>query len=65
MLLAVIVAWLSAMLTRVPRRSGRNATLLVPGAIAAFFTLAGAWIAFSNRRWWMRYCCSASRFHPF
>jgi hypothetical protein len=51
LLLAVLVAWLAAMLTRVPALAWmQSRAWLLTGGLAP----AAAWIALSRRRWWLR-----------
>ena len=60
MLLTVLVAWLSAMLVRVPAQVWTHWYVwLLPGAIAGGIAPVAAWIALSKRRWWLRLpvCC--------
>jgi hypothetical protein len=59
LLLTVLVAWLSAMLTRVPAQVWTDFSIgwqywLLPAVIAGGLASAGAWIALSRRRWWVR-----------
>ena len=55
LLLAVLVAWLAAMLTRVPALGWTHSReWLLPGVIAGGLAPAAAWIAMSRRRWWLR-----------
>jgi hypothetical protein len=60
MLLTVLVAWLSAMLVRVPAQVWTQwYAWLETGAIAGGVAPVAAWIALSKRRWWLRLpvCC--------
>jgi hypothetical protein len=51
----VLVAWLSAMLARVPGQVWiQSRDWLLTGAIAGGVAPVGAWIALSKRRWWLR-----------
>jgi hypothetical protein len=55
LLLAVLAAWLSAILTRVPAQVWmQSRDWLVTGAFAGGLAPAAAWIALSRRRWWLR-----------
>jgi hypothetical protein len=55
LMLMAIVAWLSAMLTRVPGVVWTNwRQLLAEGVITAGLTIAAAWIGLSDGRWWLR-----------
>ena len=55
LLLAVLVAWLAAMLTRVPALAWmQSRAWLLNGVIAGGLAPAAAWIALSRRRWWLR-----------
>jgi hypothetical protein len=55
LLLAVLVAWLSAMLARVPVQVWTESWYwLLTGFIGGGLVPAGAWIALSGRRWWLR-----------
>jgi hypothetical protein len=55
LLLMAFVAWLCAMLDRAPTAVWTKwPGLLVEGATTAGLTVAAAWIALSNGRWWLR-----------
>ncbi len=59
LLLMVLAAWLSAMLARAPAQVWTDFSAgwqywLLPAVIAGGLAPAGAWIALSKRRWWLR-----------
>jgi hypothetical protein len=58
MLLTVLAAWISAMVTQVPAEARTSqVALLIEGVAMALLSVAAAWIAFGRSRWWLRLPC--------